>query len=97
MDSVIKTRLTPALLALTLGAALATPAEAGIAKGEFLVSVTVVNSCRVGNASDSRLSQYTGFSLTCSRGTDYTVQVANAAERSLDTHVPGVTSVTVRY
>lgn len=97
MDSVIKTGLAYASIAILLGAALATPAQAGMAKGEFQVSVTVVNTCRVGNTSDSRLSQYTGFGLSCPRGVDYAVQVDDDAERSLDTQTPGVTSVTVRY
>jgi len=97
MDSYIKTGSASALLAVVLGAALMTPVQAGVSKGEFLVTVTVVDSCHAGQARDTGLSQYTGFSLHCPRGTDYTLEVSNAGQRSLSTDASGVTSVTVRF
>jgi hypothetical protein len=75
-------------------------AEAGTASGELSVGIVILDACRMATpqtAAAYRLSTAAGFGLKCAKGTEYTVEVTDAASRKISAGASGATTVTVRF
>ena len=87
------------LLILSLACLVESPATAGSISGQLLVGLTVVDTCSLATplAGSDRLASLTGFGLHCTKGTTYSITVAETGTRQAHVDVRGLTRVTVRF